>query len=254
LILTDSKIYINMVMEGLESVRYSVSNVLDTAYWGFLEGRYPDISYFYVFGCPVHIHNHKDHLGKFDEKADDGFFLGYSLVAKTFRVFNIRRQEMEETYHVTFSEDDKITQCSGNIEYFPYIHAYKTIHENITPTDSAILQDFVSPVEPPEFTSTDDHPTLNEHDLSELTNILEPAEIQDSIINEPIYDHIELVNIIGEPMAGITTRSRIRDLEAASAHECLYVNFLSEMEPKKLIKALEEEGWIIAMQEELNKF
>nr|GEU78511.1 copia protein [Tanacetum cinerariifolium] len=70
-------------------------------------GRSLDISYIYAFGCPVHIHNHIDHLEKFDEKADDGFFLGYSLVAKAFRVFNIRRQEMEETYHVTFNEDDE---------------------------------------------------------------------------------------------------------------------------------------------------
>ncbi|GJZ98750.1 retrovirus-related pol polyprotein from transposon TNT 1-94, partial [Tanacetum coccineum] len=53
------------------------------------------------------FYDEKDHLGKFDEKADDGFFLGYSLVATTFRVFNIKRQEMEETYHVTFSEDDE---------------------------------------------------------------------------------------------------------------------------------------------------
>nr|GEY37214.1 retrovirus-related Pol polyprotein from transposon TNT 1-94 [Tanacetum cinerariifolium] len=58
----------------------------------------------------------------------------------------------------------------------------------------------------------------------------------------------------GEPMADITTRSRIRDSKAALAHECLYVNFLFEMEPKKLIIALEEKGWIIAMQEELNQF
>ncbi|GJS53900.1 hypothetical protein Tco_0627262 [Tanacetum coccineum] len=55
----------------------------------------------------------RDHLGKFDEKADDGFFLGYSLVAKAFRIFNIKRQEMKETVHVTFSEDDKaISQSS----------------------------------------------------------------------------------------------------------------------------------------------
>ncbi|GJZ08319.1 hypothetical protein Tco_0542602 [Tanacetum coccineum] len=34
-------------------------------------------------------------------------------VAKAFRVFNIRRQEMEETIHVTFSEDDEaISQTS----------------------------------------------------------------------------------------------------------------------------------------------
>ncbi|GJW84025.1 hypothetical protein Tco_0157170, partial [Tanacetum coccineum] len=70
-------------------------------------GRSPDISYFHVFGCLVFIHKQIDHLGKFDEKADDAFFLGYSLVAKAFRVFNIIRQEMEETYHVTFNELDE---------------------------------------------------------------------------------------------------------------------------------------------------
>nr|GEV40875.1 retrovirus-related Pol polyprotein from transposon TNT 1-94 [Tanacetum cinerariifolium] len=55
------------------------------ATYDVFSGRSPNISYFYVVGCPVHIHNHIDHLGKFDEKADDGFFLGYSSVAKAFR-------------------------------------------------------------------------------------------------------------------------------------------------------------------------
>ncbi|GKB83918.1 retrovirus-related pol polyprotein from transposon TNT 1-94 [Tanacetum coccineum] len=64
--------------------------------------RIPDISYFHVFGRYVFIHNYKDHLSKFDAKANDGYFLGYSFVSKTFRVFNTRRQQVEETYHVTF--------------------------------------------------------------------------------------------------------------------------------------------------------
>nr|GEV52997.1 hypothetical protein [Tanacetum cinerariifolium] len=33
--------------------------------------RIPNIDFLHVFGCPVYIHNHKDYLGKFDEKADD---------------------------------------------------------------------------------------------------------------------------------------------------------------------------------------
>ncbi|GJW62804.1 retrovirus-related pol polyprotein from transposon TNT 1-94 [Tanacetum coccineum] len=74
-----------------------------TPYEIFIE-RIPDISYFYVFGCHVFIHNHKDHLGKFDAKADDGYFLGYSFNSKAFRVFNTRRQQIEKTYHVTFDE------------------------------------------------------------------------------------------------------------------------------------------------------
>nr|GEU69268.1 hypothetical protein [Tanacetum cinerariifolium] len=66
--------------------------------------RIPDISYIHMFECPVFIHNDKDHLGKFNAKADDGYFLGYSFVSKAFRVFNTRRQKVEETYHVTFDE------------------------------------------------------------------------------------------------------------------------------------------------------
>ncbi|GJV22338.1 retrovirus-related pol polyprotein from transposon TNT 1-94 [Tanacetum coccineum] len=66
--------------------------------------RIPNIGYFHMFGCLVFIYNYKDHLGKFDAKADDGYFLGYSFVSKAFRVFNTRRQKVEETYHVTFDE------------------------------------------------------------------------------------------------------------------------------------------------------
>ncbi|GJW00598.1 retrovirus-related pol polyprotein from transposon TNT 1-94 [Tanacetum coccineum] len=220
-------------------------------------GRSPDISYFYVFGCPVHIHNHRDHLGKFDEKADDRFFLGYSPVAKSFRVFNIRRQEMEETVHVTFIEDDEaISQSSTEGDAINF-------NENRSFPDDESLEPrsevSITSKDSPEFTEADNHPALHEPDQTESTDHFEPVEPQNNVIIEPINrwsreKHIELVNIIGEPLAGIITRSRIRDSYAASASECLYVNFLSEMEPKKLIEALEEEGWIIVMQEELNQF
>ncbi|KAJ9566570.1 LOW QUALITY PROTEIN: hypothetical protein OSB04_002536 [Centaurea solstitialis] len=45
-----------------------------------------------------------DNLGKFDSKSDDGIFLGYSSISKTYRVFNKRRQTIEETIHVKFDE------------------------------------------------------------------------------------------------------------------------------------------------------
>ncbi|GJT07320.1 retrovirus-related pol polyprotein from transposon TNT 1-94, partial [Tanacetum coccineum] len=153
------------------------------------KGRSPNISYFYMFDYLVHIHNHKDHLGKFDEKVDDGLFLGYSLVAKSFRVFNIRRQEMEETCHVTFNEDDEaitksstkgdeinfnknrsflddeflvprsnVSSSSNKDDYFPYVLAYDplstnniTISDHVTPTNTPTLQDISSPNESAQF-------------------------------------------------------------------------------------------------------
>ncbi|GJT29226.1 retrovirus-related pol polyprotein from transposon TNT 1-94, partial [Tanacetum coccineum] len=67
-------------------------------------GGLPNISFLHVFRCPTYIHNHKDYLGNLDEKANNGYFLGYSLVSKAFRVFNTRRQQIEETFHISFDE------------------------------------------------------------------------------------------------------------------------------------------------------
>ncbi|GJW09143.1 putative ribonuclease H-like domain-containing protein, partial [Tanacetum coccineum] len=41
-----------------------------------IHGRPPLIDFMKPFGCPVSILNTRDHLGKFNEKADDGFFVG----------------------------------------------------------------------------------------------------------------------------------------------------------------------------------
>ncbi|GJS88246.1 retrovirus-related pol polyprotein from transposon TNT 1-94 [Tanacetum coccineum] len=65
--------------------------------------------------------------------------------------------------------------------------------------------------------------------------------------------HIELVNTIGNPGAGMFTRAMAKELGAASAHECLFVDFLSEEEPKKVSVALQHPGWVDAMQDELNQ-
>nr|GEY61675.1 hypothetical protein [Tanacetum cinerariifolium] len=67
-------------------------------------GRTPTLSFIRPFGCPVTILNTKDHLVKFNGKADEGFFVGYSLNSKAFRVFNSRTKIMEENLHIRFSK------------------------------------------------------------------------------------------------------------------------------------------------------
>ncbi|GJU66694.1 retrovirus-related pol polyprotein from transposon TNT 1-94 [Tanacetum coccineum] len=66
--------------------------------------------------------------------------------------------------------------------------------------------------------------------------------------------HIKLVNIIGDPGEGMLTRSMATKLTVASASECLFADFLSEIEPKKVSEALKHPGWVDSMQEELNQF
>ncbi|GJY69535.1 putative ribonuclease H-like domain-containing protein [Tanacetum coccineum] len=55
----------------------------------------------------------KDHLGKFDGKADEGFFVGYTLNSKAFRVFNSRIRIVEENLHIRFSESTPNVVGSG---------------------------------------------------------------------------------------------------------------------------------------------
>ncbi|GKC39598.1 retrovirus-related pol polyprotein from transposon TNT 1-94, partial [Tanacetum coccineum] len=129
----------------------------------------------------VFIHN-KDHLRKFDEKDDDGDFLGYSLVSKAFKVFNTRRQQTKETYHITFNESTKGDTLEPNII--------------LIPTDPSLCISSIASLAPRDTWSKD--------------------------------KHIELVNIIGNQGAEMLTRAMAKELSAASSHECLFVDFLSE--------------------------
>ncbi|GJX68793.1 ribonuclease H-like domain-containing protein [Tanacetum coccineum] len=62
------------------------------------------LGYTPVTSILVTILNTIDYLGKFNGKADEGFFVGYSLNSKAFRVFNSRTRIVEENLHITFSE------------------------------------------------------------------------------------------------------------------------------------------------------
>nr|GFB14207.1 retrovirus-related Pol polyprotein from transposon TNT 1-94 [Tanacetum cinerariifolium] len=65
------------------------------------------------FGYPVTILNTLDPLGKFQEKVDEGFLVGYSVCSKAFRVFNSRTRIIQETLHVNFMENKPNVAGSG---------------------------------------------------------------------------------------------------------------------------------------------
>nr|GEU99271.1 ribonuclease H-like domain-containing protein [Tanacetum cinerariifolium] len=45
---------------------------------------------------------------KFDGKSDEGYFIGYSLNSKAFRVYNLRTRKVKENLHIRFLEDKHI--------------------------------------------------------------------------------------------------------------------------------------------------
>nr|GFA83167.1 hypothetical protein [Tanacetum cinerariifolium] len=75
--------------------------------------RTPAIGFLKPFGCHVMILNTLDNLEKFKEKGDEGYFIGYSMSSKAFRVFNKRTRRVEENLHVEFLENKAIEKGSG---------------------------------------------------------------------------------------------------------------------------------------------
>ncbi|GKB18716.1 putative ribonuclease H-like domain-containing protein [Tanacetum coccineum] len=65
------------------------------------------------FGCCVTILNTLDSLGKFDGKSDEGFFVGYSLSSKAFRVYNTRTRRVKENLHIRFLENKPMIEGNG---------------------------------------------------------------------------------------------------------------------------------------------
>ncbi|GJZ32788.1 retrovirus-related pol polyprotein from transposon TNT 1-94 [Tanacetum coccineum] len=69
-----------------------------------LHDKLPDLSFFHVFGALCYPTNDSENLGKLQQKADIGIFIGYAPTKKAFRIYNRRTRKIIETIHVDFDE------------------------------------------------------------------------------------------------------------------------------------------------------
>ncbi|GJV96037.1 ribonuclease H-like domain-containing protein [Tanacetum coccineum] len=116
--LADSKFPTTFWAEAVNTACYVQNRVLvvkthNKTLYELFRGRTPALSFMRPFGCHVTILNTLDYLGKFDGKSDEGFFVGYSLNSKAFRVYNIRTRKVEESLHIRFLEDKPIIAGDG---------------------------------------------------------------------------------------------------------------------------------------------
>ncbi|GJY72291.1 putative ribonuclease H-like domain-containing protein [Tanacetum coccineum] len=116
--LADSLLPTTFWAEAVSTACYVQNRVLVTkphnkTPYELLHGRPPSISFMRPFGCLVTILNTLDPLGKFDGKADEGFFVGYFINSKAFRVFNTRTRKVKENLKITFLENKPNVAGSG---------------------------------------------------------------------------------------------------------------------------------------------
>nr|GEZ97969.1 ribonuclease H-like domain-containing protein [Tanacetum cinerariifolium] len=147
-------------IENLKDLKVKIIRILvnrsqNKTPYELLNGRTPAIEFLKPFGCHVIILNTLDNLGKFDAKGDEGYFIGYSISSKAFRVFNQRTKKVEENLHVDFLENKLIVKGSGpnwlfdidiltnSMNYVPVVVA-GTYSTNFLGTKDAASQDVSS--------------------------------------------------------------------------------------------------------------
>ncbi|GJW88759.1 putative ribonuclease H-like domain-containing protein [Tanacetum coccineum] len=116
--LADSKLPTTFWAEAVSTACYVHNRVLvvkphNKTPYELFRGFKPALSFMRPFGCHVTILNTLDSLGKFDGKSDEGFFVGYSLSSKAFRVYNTRTRRVEENLHIGFLENKPMIEGNG---------------------------------------------------------------------------------------------------------------------------------------------
>ncbi|GJW52412.1 ribonuclease H-like domain-containing protein [Tanacetum coccineum] len=154
--LADVKLPVTFWAEAVNTACYVQNRVLVTkplnkTPYELFNGRAPAIGFLRPFGCHVMILNTLDHLGKFDAKGDEGFFVGYSLNSKAFKVYNKRTKHIEENFHINFLESKVIDKAGGlnwlfdiesltkSMNYIPVVGA-GTSSSNISGTKEDVKQ------------------------------------------------------------------------------------------------------------------
>nr|GEU83876.1 putative ribonuclease H-like domain-containing protein [Tanacetum cinerariifolium] len=111
--LANAKLPVTFWAEAVNTACYVQNRVLvnksqNKTPYELFNSRTPAIGFLRPFGCHVMILNTLDHLGMFDAKGDEGYFVGYSMSSKAFRVFNKKTKKVEENMHVDFLENKLI--------------------------------------------------------------------------------------------------------------------------------------------------
>src|SRR5919202_809639 len=263
-----------------------------------LKKRQPEVGYFHIFGSPCFILNQRDHLGKFDEKADDGIFLGYSIGLKTYRVYNLKTKKVDDTINVKIEDltSDQVSsahddahnahfeelscplmeesQAEGEVFYDaendedivrPITVAVPTPQSQDIYNDNSLHHEDVPSASPTSFQPDNSQGsnaqaespilinTSSSNSIGDQAEGIDNHQAEASSVSHPCVvtkwtkDHpIEL--IIGNRNAGVQTRRQ------ATSNFCLFVNFVSKVEPTKIEEVINDPSWVNAMQEELTQF
>jgi hypothetical protein len=177
-------------------------------------GKPPTVKHFRVFGSKCFIKNNDEKLGKFEPRADEGIFLGYSSRSKAYKCYNKRLRKIVECIDVVINESPAA----------PREEKQTTVEED------------------------DDihHSTSNRNDIDSEPNEEPVEDLSEKAPSRYVQKNHPESQILGDKGSGVQTR---RTLVGSSSD----LAFLSTVEPHNVNQASKDECWIQAMNEELDQ-
>ncbi|KAD2392849.1 hypothetical protein E3N88_39826 [Mikania micrantha] len=290
--LADSSLPVQLWNEAVANACYTLNRVLIEKRHGktcfeLLHNRKPNLKYLEPFGAPCTMLK-KHEQGKFNEKVEEGYFLGCSTPNK--RVYNRSTQNVEEWYHVDVQKYSMPPPGKGPDWMFDYSDLFDSFNMPPMYSDEDVAVQMLYDVQnapnepvPPSSTSvpivqtndessgTDENsapPVSPGQNVDDLVPDLEDLNLNnlDPQVEVPPYPvgRINRIhpqeNIIGSPLDGVKTRNQLSSggladiLDFADVNFCAHSCFISQVQPRTVTKALKEESWVDAMQEELPQF
>jgi hypothetical protein len=187
-------------------------------------GRPTSIKHFKVFGSKCYINNNDENIGKYDDRVDEGIFLGYATNSKGYRCYNKSLHKMVDCIYVKFDEGIPTREM--------YINESST--EDTTEADDKQVQE----------SENEDSKSDEDSDTQTDSNQQSTSNSSSRIIqkNHPASQ------IIGEKDKGVQTRRKL-----IKTTEQSHIAFISMLEPKNFNEANKDDHWVKAMNDELDQ-
>nr|GEX40902.1 putative ribonuclease H-like domain-containing protein [Tanacetum cinerariifolium] len=189
----------------------------------------------------------KNHLGKFDGKSDEGFFVGYSINSKAFRVYNTRTRKVEENLHIKFLENKPLISGTTSNDFAGKGASFDTERPNAEHSTKDINTVGLS-INTANSNFNTTGLTVNTVRLSD--DFFGADNDMRRLDGSGVQTRRMIVTTDEQGfISDIYEEKTYEDL-----HTCLFARFLSQEEPKRITNALKDPAWVEVMQEELLQF
>ncbi|KAI3786627.1 hypothetical protein L1987_40450 [Smallanthus sonchifolius] len=214
--LADSNLPVQFWNEAIANACYTLNRVLvvkrhDKTCFELLHRRKPNLQYLEPFGAPCTMLK-KDAHGKFNEKVEEGYFLGYSTPNK--RVYNKASGNVEEWYHVDVQKYTSPAAGKGLPWMFDYEELFASFNLPPECSDEEVAVQMMYDAQ----NAPDEHvqPTPSSADIPESSNNTQVTQDDDSsssseyegsrqeidqVIEDPSHDVVQLSDDVSHSVA-----------------------------------------------------